>query len=220
MERKKYKLLAWFKKICNILIADKLPYLFTLLIALIAYQSDHFINSLSHTPIIKYDFNVINQKDSAGVKTDSVILLLKNLSSTISFKNLNVDLKYRSENQFKNIKISDPDLIPISPSPILPDSNFYNIRNTINCYKIPQLQPNAAYQASFKIKHNRPLSEMPSIYLNTTDNVWLTQSNFQTWILEYQVPVNIILIIFFIALTIIYANFCSKNPLPIDTNAK
>ena len=196
----------WFDTISRILIADKLPYLFTILIAITAYQLDHIISNVSETPIIEYGFSILNSKDSAGFKVDSIKVTIRNLNKKTAFKNLEFDIKYRSGRRSKPTEVYDADLIPISPAPILPDSDAYSWRSQYNHYKIPQLQPDGEYWAILKIRDKKELNNMPMIYLSSSDNVWLTESNMETFVIRNQIWINIVLIALSFFMMILYAN--------------
>jgi len=206
------KLRKWFKNIARILIADKLPYLFTILIGLIAYQVDHFINNLSETPLVNYGFQKIDSKDSAGFKVDSIQVLIANLSKKRCFKNLDFDIKYRYSGTLKTPDVYAAELIAIAPSMILPDSNARNSGYKLNNYKIPQLQPNGQYYAILKLRYKGEFEEMPSVYLNSKDNILLTNANSDTFIIKNQVWINLILIILSLVGIILYATYYTPDP--------
>jgi hypothetical protein len=203
---KKINITKWLLRISRVLIADKVPYLFTILIGVTAYQLDHFINSVSETPIIKYEFETLGSKDSAGFHVNNIKLVIKNLNKKIVFKNLEFTVRY------SNLKIKNPseiynaELIPVHPAPMLPDSDAISWRSKFNQYRIPLLQPGGQYWAMLSIRDKNPINEMPFISLNSTDNIWLTDWNAQTLLIEYQIGISISLIAISFIVLILYAS--------------
>jgi len=207
-------------KILRILIDDKLPYLFTILLAIVAYQIDHFINYNLETPIIQYDYSTLSKKDSANLSVEHLQVKITNLNKKISFKNLIFNIKYSSKVNCKPCYVGEADLIPVSPAPILSDSCAYNIESKMVGYKIPQLQPGGTYLATLVVKHNPAVTENPLIYLNSSDSVWLTSSNAETFIINNQVLINIILIMLSFTAIIVYAILVNKYQFDPIVNEK
>jgi len=204
----------WFKtkleKMLRILIADKLPYLFTILLAITAYQLDHFLNSILDAPIVVYDFSKIKSTDSANFQIDSLQMEIKNLNKKLSFKNLQIDVKYLSNDQNLQFDVYRPQIIPIAPSPMLPDTMAYPWRQRFNRYEIPKLQPGGMYLATMLVKHPKSFQAFPSVYLNTDDNIMFIHPSIETFVINYQIEINIVLVVILFSGILYYAFLVSK----------
>ena len=200
-------------KILRVLIDDKLPYLFTILIAIIAYQIDHLINSTIDTPIIEYKFNKLGSIDSGQYSIDNLQIQLTNLNKKRAFKNLAFYIKYKTKDDTtytSDNAIYDPELIAVAPAPFLPDSCAKSWHAKFNRYQIPFLQPGGSYLVKMTVKHKITEDEFPNIRLTTSETVWLKGSDTQTFIIKNQILINICIILISLLLIVGYAALVNK----------
>lgn len=195
----------------KILFTDKVPYLLAALIAVVVYQLNNIVKYVLETPAITYEYKVLETRDSANVSIDNLELRLLNINRKICFKNLVIDLKYSSLLHDEFEKIYDPQLIPIAPAPMIPDTMIESRHYKINRYRIPQLQPGGQYALMLTVRHKKEITDYPKVYLSSSENVWLVGPGIEVTLVKNQLLINGILLVIFAILIILYAIYLFKN---------
>jgi hypothetical protein len=183
---------------------DKAPFLFTLLIGLATFQLNNMVSYVADTPMVAYRFKSTSKADTGDVTTEQLEMRIENINRKISFNNLIFDLKYRAAIQDTPAQVYDPELIAVAPSKILPDTVVDSRHQLINRYQIANLQPGALYLAKLKVRHNKNINELPKVYLNCSNTVFLTKDNLETWVVRNQFFINFIFLCLWIVLIGIY----------------
>jgi hypothetical protein len=186
------------------LVDDKLPYFFTVLIGLFAYQINHLVAYVTEAPTVAYNFEVTNKEDYGNIVIEDVELKIENINRKLSFSNLVLDVKYSSKIADTPKQVYEPQLVAIAPSTALPDSVVSSRHQLINRYEISNLQPGGIYVAKLKIRHNKTIVELPKVYLNSTNTILLTENNLEVKLVKNQFLINSMLLFIWLCLIIFY----------------
>lgn len=195
----------------KILLIDKVPYFLTFLFAIVTFQLNQIVSYVINTPVITYQYKILSNRDSANVRIEDLELHLENLNRKTIFKNLVFDLKYNTIFKDEAQKIYNPELIPVAPAALLPDSLVKTWQMKINRYRIPVLNPGGEYYLRLSVEHDNKIDHFPNVYLSTSDAIWLTESNLETYIVKYQLQINLILLGILFAVTSIYILYIAKS---------
>ncbi len=194
----------------NIFLKEKLPYLLTILIGLAAYQINNIISIHTDSPIINYSFKEVSSKLDNGVIHKEWECTLVNYNRKKAVKDLNLQIAYKSDLPNPK-KIDRPNIIPIAPSAILPDTLTSFAYGLINEYKIPIIHPHAKYILTFETKTNPAIKELPKIYLNTNESIRLIENNLEVFLIKNQILLNVILLLFWLFFAIYYLFYLTKS---------
>jgi hypothetical protein len=192
------------------LLSDNLPYLLTVLFGLVAYQLNHIVTYVSELPLIAFDYRILNQNDSSNMVTQNLEIEIENINRKKGFDNLVFDVKYSSEFG-QDSEISSPELIPIAPAAILPDTLVTNRHLRLNHYVIPRLHPGGLYLMRLTVRHPKKIKDFPKLYLRTNQDIWLTETNWEVFVVSHQLGINIMLLILWTVLILFYFYFITKN---------
>jgi hypothetical protein len=190
----------------SILFSDKIPYLLTVLIGLAAYQLNNLIQLQADSPILTYNFKVVSQKPAENGIEKQLECELQNLSRKSALRELNFHIAYRTSLPSPK-KVMNPEIVPVAPSAILPDSLARSSFDLINEYRIPVIQPNASYVLKLTVQQNPDIKEHPKLYLESSDNVRLEGPNFEVFLLKNQAVINLILLLLWLFFILAYVIF-------------
>jgi len=203
----------------SILFRDKLPYLLTILIGLAAYQINNVIQMYVDAPTLAYRFTTVNEQKVEDGMEKVLECKLSNLSKKDALRNLVINIAYKTELPDPK-KVMDPEIIPIAPSTIIPDTMMSSAFGLINEYKIPVIQPNSQYVLKLKVLENPAIDEYPKLYLSSSQSVKLTDHNFEVFLITNQVIINILLLAIWLVFIIIYFFMLSSaKPQKNETNS-
>ncbi|MEM9299306.1 MAG: hypothetical protein AAGA64_13065 [Bacteroidota bacterium] len=193
----------------KLIYSKELPFFFTVLVGLIAYQINEIAKIQTDSPLLAYQFRVLENSEKEKTDISKMECELSNLSRKESIRNIILHIAYKSD--LPNPKIvRNPDIIAIAPSSIIPDT-LYTSGYGINEYKIPVIQPNAKYSLMFETETNHQIDEYPKLYLTSDKNVRLVQTSLMTLIASNQLTVNLILLCLWVLFSILYLVFLLKN---------
>lgn len=197
----------------KLLHLKEVPYFFTLLLGLVAYQFNNIVSIQFAAPTLSYRFNVLNSKKvSATIVHDTLECELENITNDKVFRNINIIIAFRTELSTPH-KVYNPEIIPISPSTIVLDTLCENIADgEENDYTIPEIQPNARYILKLTTQHNQNIDEFPKLYFRSSDTVRLKVYDWELWFVKYQVYVNLFLLIVWLIIGLYYFRYLYKNP--------
>lgn len=207
----------------GIILSDKLPYFFTLLATLIAYQINNLVNIETNAPTLVYCFKEVSQfKLNSEVINKRIECSLKNISTNVLMKDLEVQIKFRYD--MENIlpmpyKVFHPDIISISPSALL-GKNIIDIGSgdsIMVSYRIPAIQPNCSYILEFETIQNKQIKEYPKIYISSSSNavrlVNRVDKSLIIFFVENQFVLNLILLCVWLVTFCIYIYLIGKYSL-------
>lgn len=197
----------------SILFRDKLPYLLTILIGLAAYQINNVIQMYVDAPTLAYHFTTISEK-TVETGTEKVLECeLFNLSKKDALRDLVINITYKTELPDPK-KVMEPEIIPVAPSTIIPDTMMNSAFGMINEYRIPVIQPNSQYILKLKVLENPAIHEYPKLYLSSSQSVKLTEHNLEVFLITNQVIINILLLALWVFFIIIYFFMLSSSKPP------
>ena len=195
----------------RILLNKELPYLFTVLLGLIAYQVNNIVEIQSKSPILSYKFESFNIVKKENIKTYRLSCTLSNYSKNKSLREIRIDMSFKTSLPNPK-KIYNPNIISVSPSAILPSSNWNSHQKLINQYNIPIIHPNSTYILEADIEVEKNIDEFPKIYLHSENEIRIVPYNFEVLLVKYQLPINVLLLFIWVVFSIIYITVLSKKP--------
>lgn len=197
-----------------LLLSDKLPYFFLTLIAIVSYQISTVINMETHSPILAFDYHTIEQKTIGDTVVKKLACEIKNLNRDKAFKNITLQIRFRRDGYFNTLnpaQVRDPEIIAVAPSAIVPDTLVNCIDNNINEYSIPIIHPNSKYILNLTTIQNKEINEYPKIYIEATTDVNLVEAGLTTFLIEYQLPINLYILLVLMISIGLYLFFILKN---------
>ena len=198
----------------KILLSEKLPYFFTALMALASYQLNTIVGLEVNAPTLVYHIKTINEKESGNITEKVLECEIKNINLTKSFRDLTIHIQFRndvSDSLPRPALVLEPSIVPISPSTIVIDTMITCIDGIINEYKISSIQPNSSYILKLKTKENNKINEYPKLYLYSDNDVRLIKRGMETFLVEHQILLNIVIFTLCVAGIGFYLNFIFKQ---------
>ncbi|WP_259016604.1 hypothetical protein [Emticicia fluvialis] len=193
------------------LLDDNVPYLFTILIGLAAYQLNNVVTIQIESPILAFSFKTIEEnKVNSTIVERAIECEIENINYKKAFRSLEIVIAFRTILQEPH-KVYNPTIVPISPSMIISGTNSINIDEDRNKYIIPVLQPNAKYILKLTTKQNISIKEYPKLYINSSDDVRLIETDLLVVLIKNQILINIILFVIWFILIIIYFQILKSN---------
>jgi hypothetical protein len=191
---------------------NEVPYFFSILLGLIAYQLNSITSIQFNAPTISYSFDIEDSKYiSDKFVVETINCSLQNITNDKVIRNLNISIAYGTDLDSSN-RVYNPEIISIAPSQILPDSLFENIANgELNNYTLPEIQPNSEYILKFTAKHNKTVNEFPKLYFCSSDSVRLKEFGWELFLVKHQIAINIILLLLWTILFLCYLSYLIKK---------
>lgn len=180
----------------NLIKLEKAPFLLSIIFAIIAIQFNYIIDNIFETPIIEYEFVESNEVNESGLIRKS--LRIKNISTNHQIQNLNLELR-----AIKNSKqiLSEPSISPIPPAFHEYSDNYpTSIKNRILTYFISGIQPGHSYELIFFTD----VTNDPIIHIENSQALTIYESSLYTFILRNKIGINLVLLVTFLSLSIVY----------------
>lgn len=194
----------------NILLKENLPYLFTILIGLAAYQINNLISINTDSPILSYKFHKVNVKNVEGNIESELECHLINYSRKSALKDIQIHASYKSSLPNPK-KVDNPNIIAVAPSTILADTMTNAAFGLINEYRIPIIHPYSEYILTMNTTTNPIITEYPKLYLNSNQSIRLVNDNFEIFLIRNQIALNIGLLFLWVIFTLVYLFFLIKK---------
>jgi hypothetical protein len=192
----------------KIITLKDFPFLLTLLFGLIGYQVNNITDNILNSPSIEFDLSVRNSEKRGDEIYKSYECVITNITNNKLFKDLTINFK-RTKNS--SLKIYNPKMTPLPPSSqhyIDPES----LDKKILIYTVLKLQPGDKYRLNFETKSKiDSANDHPEIFLTSNDPVRITEKSISTWFVKNFNLINLILIIFWTILIIIYFSTLNSN---------
>jgi hypothetical protein len=191
----------------------ELPFLFTIIIALIGYHLNFLIENQLSSPIITYHFKKIEKKEQEGRRIKQLECRIRNISPNRSYDSLSIKIAFKTEDEGDNL-IRNAGIIPYSPADIVPSMNTENTLDLMNEYFIPKFQPGTMYVLAMETDQeiSPGIPKYPSIYLSSKGTVKIISAyNILAIIARNQVTINLLFIGLWIILGGIYFFKLKKN---------
>jgi hypothetical protein len=169
------------------MMADKAPYLVTVIVAALAWTFTHVVDRLLASPLVTYQ----EQLDESGGKK-KLSLTLKNISSEKTFRDIHLLMAVPFGGLITNASVT-----PVQPAwegdkpPTWHEHTFEHI--------FPVMQPGTQLEVSVTYDGNEP----PSLRMFSDGTIKFVQPSWETWLVEHEVGVLIGLLLVGIVLLII-----------------
>lgn len=193
----------------NLFLRKDLPYFLTILIGLAAYQINNVIALYTDTPVLAYEFETISSSTTKEGVTSELECRLVNYNRKEAIRDINITMSYKSSLPSPK-KVEQPDIIPVAPSAILPDSARSSAFGLINEYKIPILHPFAEYVLKLETTAHPDIKEHPKLYLKSSESIRLVESNFEIFLVKNQVLLNALLLFIWVSFALVYMLYLSN----------
>lgn len=204
-----------------VLRAKELPYLLTVLIGLAVFQVNYLVSALndkSGSATVAFYFETVESSNTNSVKSEKLECHFVNLSRTKALKDLVIHIRFRNDLPDPK-KVHSPNIIPIAPSPIIPDSLFRNAFGLLNEYNIPILHPSSKYVFVLKTEVNSLIQENPKLYVKSSDGFRLIEYGVEAFLVQYQIIVNMAILLIWLCFIIIYVfKINGKKNVKVDSN--
>ena len=188
----------------NILFRVELPFFFTILISLVAYQANNIATILTDSPILAYSYKVISEQNKNGYILRELECNLVNLNRNEAYRSLELLISYKSSLPDPK-EVSNPKIIPIAPSSMLiPHKETHSVDNLTNVYHLPVIQPRGEYILFLSTITHSSIKEFPKIYLESNESIRLIHNNLEVFLVKNQILINIWLLIFWVFVIILY----------------
>jgi hypothetical protein len=173
----------------RLLITDKYPYVFTLIVAAVAFQFNYMVESAFEIPIIEYAFNTDQRDSLIGNKPYfHRSLIVSNISSNKMIGNLTIQLKY---NNADGIDLDFPNMDPVPPARRMAGNDPMYRHNLLH-YPIGSLQPGTSYKLQF---FTSAKDQIPNIYYHNDSAALLKQRSFYTMLLRNHIAINFVIML-------------------------
>lgn len=188
---------------------EHFPYLFTIVISVIAFQFNYLIKSTLETPTVEYDLKQISEEtdDTNKVTVRKYACEIVNISKNTSFENVILNILFKEDIV---AEILNPDFEAVPPSALL-NVDKESLNNLIIQYKIARLQPWFKYIFTFTTKMNKGEHFLPDLYFQSKDTITIKKRSLLTWLVKNQSFVNIIIILTLVAVMIPYLVLISRR---------
>lgn len=199
----------------KLILKDSFPFLFTLILGIIAYQYNFLISTINSSPTIEYYFNVRSSQNIENYVEEEMECYITNISNSKSFKKLSFGI---AVNNNSNELVFDPFIVAVTPSPPLDDSNWKTISKRANIYTIPNLQPGLSYILRFKSRSSENEDEPYKIFLETDDTVKLVKKSFTTIMVKNQLLLNLVISLILLIVLFFYSFYLTKKKNNVTEN--
>lgn len=198
----------------------ELPYLFTILFAVLGYTVKELSEEMLETTFIEYEFDKGQTKRGKFVSYS-----IYNISRKDSYKNLAFTLKRHRDDTLGSFILG----VMNAKKPVFEQSetilnlkDAFAIGESYAHFKIPHLIPGSTYElkvyynGKFNYRpellfHIRNMLKINSEYDFSKPPVYLKKAGISTWLAKNKIGIYILLILLWIILIIIYAKFMSKS---------
>ena len=175
----------------NILKTEKFPYLLVMLFAVLAYGLTHITDRLTSLPLIKYD---INRSTEKGIYVLEYVVT--NITKDKEYEEL--DFLIAPEEESDTISMGICRILP--PIKINSTKDIFNWDKRTVSFHLEKFQPNCTFLIKIKKHH----SVEPPLRITSKSTIYLSKSSYQTYVLEHEIPILIVLILCCIGLIILY----------------
>jgi hypothetical protein len=183
------------------MLAEKAPYIITLIVAALAWTLTHIVDRLLAAPLLTYQHQII---ENGGKK--SLYLTLKNITKDKTFQNVHLILTAAPGGS-----IADAAVIPIQPA-WEGDQPGVTAGRTF-AYTFSKMQPESQYEISISYSGNDP----PTLRMSSDGTISFVSPSWETWIVENEISLLAWLLIAGI-ICLVFATMAASYLTPREQN--
>jgi hypothetical protein len=182
---------------------EQMPYLLTAILGIIVIQFNYLVKTMLEVPILEYKFQTSEKKEADGYYLQNIVVT--NLSTDKLIKDLQIRLSAKLDD---SLKIKNPDTDPILPATIIKEDPQQIREEKFLYYPIYVIQPGLSY----KLKYYSNIAErQPSMTFECAEPLKIRKASFLTFIITHQIEINVVIMIIFITIAIVYIQKIVKS---------
>jgi len=201
------------KNIKNLLGRKEVPYLLTLLVALLVYFLNDIVGSYKKSPALIYNIKTVESKTVDGQTEEHLECTLRNAGCCEMLKEVYINMQYPTDLQVQKDGIfaylHDPEIIPVAPASNLQDSTGNNF-GWANVYFLKTIQPNSEYILKARSVHHATITQKPKLYITSPEPIRLIGGH-EAWLVNNAMNIQWILVGVLFIILLIYLSHISTQ---------
>jgi hypothetical protein len=187
------------------LTTQSVPYLFSLLTAMVLYFVNQVTDHYLRTPIVYYSWKTkeiaVEERGTRGV----LELELINLSDAHHLDQLLIDFKYRTRNWLEPGRITYKQAVNFSPAPLIHSDSFTLSRDSLTASLVlTNFQPKNKYHFIIHTLTATEDDSYPMLYVRCNDTVYMTESGSIKFLLLNRLSINLAMLGLLLMTLVVY----------------
>lgn len=189
-----------------------IPYVLGLLIGILTFNLNYFINDIANSPLIKYSYDTVATKCENKYQ-HTVAYKFSNVSYKSKIDSIELTFKYTNKTSGFIDSISNFKIETDNPS-FYDETTDPHISTTgrVASFKIKNFQPQQTYAITIVYLSNNTKTTIPAIVIGTSSLMQLTDECFYPWIVQHQFGLNLTIACVLIILILFYIFKLIKKP--------